>query len=163
MERSFLAGLGSGGDRSWLPLPSTVELWGFPSTGSRASSSAAQLNSASPGTRGWFELCPAMGRGEMQPGEESSPLLPPPPEARGEQGWQLLLLGNRHHSFTAFCSRSHRSSSPNECEHHAAAGAARLAFQVSALPTAACEDVATVTVCPHLPFAHRQRWSLQSS
>jgi len=30
--------------------------------------------------------------------EEPGPLLPPPPEARGEQGWQLLLLGHRHHS-----------------------------------------------------------------
>lgn len=98
MERSFLAAQSSGDDRSWLPLPSTVELRGFPRTGSRASSSVAQLNSDSLGIRGWFELCPAMGRGEAQPGEESSQLLPPPPEARGEQGWQLVLLGSRHHS-----------------------------------------------------------------
>lgn len=64
--------------------------------------------------------------------------------------------------FTAFCSRSHRSLSPNECEHHAAAGAAGLAFQVSDLPTGVCEDAATVTVCPHLAFAHQQPWGLQS-
>lgn len=86
MERSFLAALSSGDDRSWLPLPSTVELWGFPRTGSRASSSVARLNSASLRIRGWFELCPVMGRGETQLVEESSLLLLPPPEARGEQG-----------------------------------------------------------------------------
>lgn len=136
MERSFLAALRSGDDTSWLSLPSTVELWGFPRNGSRASSSVAQLNSASPGTRGWFELCPAMGRGEAQPGDEPSLLLPPPPEARGGAGmatccWATTII------LHSVLQQRPSSLMPCECEHHAAVGAACLAFQVLELSTAA--------------------------
>lgn len=133
MERSFLAAWSSGDHRSWLPLPSTVELWGFPRIGSRASSSVAQLNSASLGKRSWFEPCAAMGRGETQLREESSSLLPLPPEASREQGWQLLLLGNHHPSYWVL---EQKPSAPTaeECEHHTAAGAACLAFLVSDPP-----------------------------
>lgn len=55
--------------------------------------------------------------------------------------------------FTVFFSQSHCSLFLNECEHPATAGAACLAFQVPDLPTVLCEDVATVTVSPHLEFA----------
>lgn len=156
MERSFLAAQSSGDHRSWLPLPSTVELWGFPRIGSRASSSVAQLNSVSSGKRSWFELCAAMGRGETQPREESSPLLPPPPEARGSRD------GSCH--FWATTTLLHWvleqkpwSPTPGECEYHAAAGAACLAFQVSDPPTAVCEDV-PLSLCV---LTFQQQCSLQ--
>lgn len=140
MERSFLAAWSSGDHRSWLPLPSAVELRGFPRIGSRTSSSVAQLNSASLGKRSWFELCAAMGRGETQLWEESSPLLPLPPEVSWEQDgnccfWATTTL------LHWVLEQKLSSPTPQECEYHTAAGAACLAFQVSDPPTAECGDV----------------------
>lgn len=98
MERHFLAAPRSGDDASWLPLPSTVGLWGFPSIGSRASSSAAQLNSASPGTRGWFELCPAMERGgRVQPATSAAT------SGVGRAGMVAVAVGQPPPFFTALC------------------------------------------------------------
>lgn len=162
MERSFSAALSSGDDRSWLPLPSTVKLWGFPRTGSRASSSVAQLNSDSPGKRGWFELCPAMGRGETQPGGRIQPAASATSRGKGRAGMVAIAFGQPPAFFTAFCSRRHHSLPTNECEHRTAAGAACLAFQGLDVLPVVCTDVAIVTMCPHLAFARQQWWSLQS-
>lgn len=161
MERSFLAGLSSGDDRSWLPLPSTVELRGFPRTGSRASSSVAQLNSASLGTRSWFELCPAMGRGETQPGRNPARCFRHHQRQGGSRDGNCCFWVSAT-ILHCVLQQKPSSSSPSEREHHAAAGAACLAFQVSDLPTVLSEEVAIVTMCSHLPFAHQQWWSLQS-
>lgn len=130
MERSFLAARSSGDHRSWLPLPSAVELWGFPRTGSRASSSVAQLNSVSLGKRSWFELCAAMGRGETQPREESSPLLPLPPEASRSRDGNCCFWAT---STLLHWVLEQKPSPPplDGCEYHRAAGAA---FQVSDPP-----------------------------
>lgn len=141
MERRFLAAPRSGDDASWLPLPSTVGLWGFPSIGSRASSSAAQLNSASPGTRGWFELCPAMERGgRVQPATSAAT------SGVGRAGMVAVAVGQPPPFFTALCIVPFALWM---CQ--TASRAACLAFQVLDPPTEACETVAAVTLCPLLP------------
>lgn len=141
MERRFLAAPCSGDVASWLPLPSTVGLWGFPSIGSRASSSAAQLNSPSLGTRGWFELCPAMERGgRVQPPASATT------SGVGRAGMAAVAVGQPPPFFAALCIIPFALWM---CQ--TASGAACLAFQVPDPPTAACEAVAAVTLCPLLP------------